>query len=53
MLRLVNKKDSGYTFERIAVKQGNTYGGYSEINSSDLSESDQFLTKGVFDLIGG
>jgi len=53
VLRLVNKKDSGYTFERVAVKQGNTYGGYSEINSSDLSESDQFLTKGVFDLIGG
>ncbi|AEM70600.1 efflux transporter, RND family, MFP subunit [Allomuricauda ruestringensis DSM 13258] len=53
VLKLVNKQGAGYTFERIAVKQGNTYGGYTEIISTDLNKADQFLTKGVFDLIGG
>ncbi len=53
VLKLVDKEDGGYTFEQIAVKQGNTYDGYTEIIASDLNETDQFLTKGVFDLIGG
>ncbi|MBA4745526.1 MAG: efflux RND transporter periplasmic adaptor subunit [Muricauda sp.] len=53
VLKLVNKQGAGYTFERIAVKQGNTYDGYTEIISTGLTETDQFLTKGVFDLIGG
>jgi len=53
VLKLVNKQGAGYTFERIAVKQGNTYDGYTEIISTELNKTDQFLTKGVFDLIGG
>ncbi len=53
VLKLMEQKDGGYTFERVAVKQGSTYGGFTEINSSELTESDKFLTKGVFDLIGG
>lgn len=53
VLKLVNKEGGGYTFERVAVKQGNTYDGHTEIISTGLTETDQFLTKGVFDLIGG
>ena len=53
VLKLIEEKDGGYSFERVAVKQGGTYGGYTEIISTGLNETDQFLTKGVFDLIGG
>jgi len=53
ILKLTGKEDGGYTFERVAVKQGNTYDGYTEIIATGLNETDQFLTKGVFDLIGG
>jgi cobalt-zinc-cadmium efflux system membrane fusion protein len=52
VLKLIKKED-GYTFERIPVAQGNSYDGYSEIISEQLTESDEFLIKGVFDLIGG
>jgi len=53
VLKLMGKSGNDYTFEKIAVTQGETYGGFTEISSSELSEKDQFLTKGVFDLIGG
>jgi len=53
VLKLIEQKDGDYTFERVAVKQGGTFDGYTEIISTELSETDQFLTKGVFDLIGG
>ena len=53
VLKLIDKKDGGYTFERVAVKQGGTFDGYTEIISTGLNETDQFLVKGVFDLIGG
>jgi len=53
VLKLIAKKDGGYTFDRVAVKQGGTFDGYTEIISNELNETDQFLTKGVFDLIGG
>lgn len=53
VLRLLGKEDGGYTFERVAVKPGNTFDGHTEIISTEWSETDQFLTKGVFDLIGG
>jgi len=53
LLKLVNKQDGSYFFERVAVKQGETFDGYAEIIATGLNETDQFLTKGVFDLIGG
>ena len=53
VLKLIEQKDGGYTFERVAVKQGGTFEGYTKIISTGLNETDQFLTKGVFDLIGG
>jgi len=53
ILKLVNKTENGYTFERIAVTSGETYNGFTEVNATGLNDSDQFLTKGVFDLIGG
>ena len=53
VLKLIEQKEGGYTFERVAIKQGGTFEGYTEIISTGLNETDQFLTKGVFDLIGG
>ena len=53
VLKLIAKKDGSYTFDRLAVKQGGTFDGYTEIISNELNETDQFLTKGVFDMIGG
>ncbi|MBW8199155.1 efflux RND transporter periplasmic adaptor subunit [Flagellimonas abyssi] len=53
VLKLIAKKDGSYTFDRVAVKQGGTFDGYTEIISNELNETDQFLTKGVFDMIGG
>ena len=53
VLKLVSQDDGGYTFEKAHVTQGNSYGGFTEINSEDLKQGDQFLLKGVFDLIGG
>nr|WP_297787428.1 efflux RND transporter periplasmic adaptor subunit [uncultured Allomuricauda sp.] len=53
VLKLLEKKDEGYTFERVAVTQGGSFNGYTEIISTGLNETDQFLIKGVFDLIGG
>ncbi|WP_293297549.1 efflux RND transporter periplasmic adaptor subunit [Allomuricauda sp.] len=53
VLRLIEQKDGNYVFERIPIEKGNTFDGYTELNSSGLTETDQFLTKGVFDLIGG
>lgn len=53
VLKLIEQKDEDYTFERVAVKQGGTFDGYTEIIANGLNETDQFLTKGVFDLIGG
>ena len=53
VLKLVEQSDGNYTFERVAVKQGGTFDGFTEIISTGLNKTDQFLTKGVFDLIGG
>lgn len=53
VLKLIAKKDGSYTFDRLAVKQGGTFDGYTEIISNELNQTDQFLTKGVFDMIGG
>lgn len=53
ILKLLGKTDNNYTFERVAVTQGETYNGYTQINAPTLNATDQFLTKGVFDLIGG
>lgn len=53
VLRLIEQKDGNYVFERLPIEKGNTFDGYTELNSSGLTETDRFLTKGVFDLIGG
>lgn len=53
VLKLVSQDAGGYTFEKVHVTQGNSYGGFTEISSEDLKQDDQFLLKGVFDLIGG
>ena len=53
VLKLVSQDAGGYTFEKVHVDQGNSYGGFTEISSEDLKQDDQFLLKGVFDLIGG
>lgn len=53
VLKLISQNAEGYTFEKVHVTQGNSYGGFTEISSEDLKQGDQFLLKGVFDLIGG
>lgn len=53
VLRLVDQQNGNHVFERVSVKHGSTFDGYTEIFASELNETDQFLTKGVFDLIGG
>ncbi len=53
VLKLIEKKEEDYSFERVAVKQGSTFNGFTEIMGTRFNETDQFLTKGVFDLIGG
>lgn len=54
VLKLVSKNGDDYQFERVGVTPGTTFGGHTEILASDnLKSDDQFLVKGVFDLIGG
>lgn len=54
VLKLVSKSGDDYQFERVGVTPGITFGGHTEILPSDnLKADDQFLIKGVFDLIGG
>lgn len=54
VLKLVSKNGDDYQFERVGVTPGTTFGGRTEILPSDnLKSDDQFLVKGVFDLIGG
>ncbi|MAU14904.1 MAG: efflux transporter periplasmic adaptor subunit [Muricauda sp.] len=53
VLKLSGKENGNYRFEQVSVKQGESYDGYTQIISDELTDSDQFLTKGVFDLIGG
>ncbi|MCR9226097.1 MAG: efflux RND transporter periplasmic adaptor subunit [Flavobacteriaceae bacterium] len=53
VLKLTGQREDGYTFERVAVEQGGTFDGFTEVRASGLNGTDQFLTKGVFDLIGG
>lgn len=52
VLRLSSKENGNYTFEQVAVKQGESYDGYTQIILDALTDSDRFLTKGAFDLIG-
>ena len=52
-LRLVSKTESGLRFERVSITKGIAANGFVEImNSKDFQVGDQFLAKGVFDLIG-
>ncbi|MEC7265226.1 MAG: efflux RND transporter periplasmic adaptor subunit [Bacteroidota bacterium] len=53
VLKLVSQDAKGYTFEKFHVNKGNSFDGFTEIKSADLKNGDQFLLKGVFDLIGG
>lgn len=51
---LRNTADSakGYTFETTEIQLGNSVDGFTEIlNTSELSDSDTFLTKGAFDVL--
>jgi len=53
VLRTATTMDSGYTFEPIEVEIGNTTDGFTEIiNVAAFSDSDTFLTKGAFDVLG-
>lgn len=52
VLLINSKKDNEYVLEQKEVAIGNSFNGYTEIkNTTDFTESDQFLTKGAFNLI--
>lgn len=52
VLRTTANMDAGYIFEQLEVQIGNTAGGFKEIiNAAVFSDSDIFLTKGVFDVL--
>lgn len=52
-LLLTSSNNEGMNFNQVEITIGDTFGGYTEIkNSSDFSETDKFLTKGVFNLLG-
>lgn len=53
MLRNTADSTKGYTFETIEIQPGKSVDGFTEIlNTSELSDSDTFLTKGAFDVLG-
>ena len=53
VLRTTGTKDTEYTFERLEVQPGNTVDNFTEIiNAAAFLESDTFLTKGAFDVLG-
>ncbi len=53
VLRTTGTKDTEYTFEPLEVQPGNTVDDFTEIiNAAAFLESDTFLTKGAFDVLG-
>ena len=53
ILRMLENNTIGYSFEQLEVQIGNITDGFTEIkNAAQFSPSDQFLTKGAFDVIG-
>lgn len=53
VLRTTATMDTGYMFEQLEVQTGNTADGFTEIiNAAAFSDSDTFLTKGAFDVLG-
>jgi len=53
VLRTTATEDTGYTFETLEVQPGNTVDNFTEIiNAEAFLESDTFLTKGAFDVLG-
>lgn len=53
VLRTTATMDTGYMFEQLEVQTGNTTDGFTEIiNAVAFSDSDTFLTKGAFDVLG-
>ena len=53
LLRLQNSENGNYEFEQIEVEIGSTVDGFTALKNSEiLNPSDQFLTKGAFNLLG-
>lgn len=53
VLRNTADSDKGYTFESIEIQPGKSVDGFTEIiNTSEFSDSDIFLAKGAFDVLG-
>lgn len=53
VLRNTADSDKGYTFESIEIQLGKSIDGFTEIlNSSEFSDTDTFLAKGAFDVLG-
>lgn len=53
VLRTTATPNTEYTFEKVEVQIGNTSDGFTQIiNTTAFSDTDSFLTKGAFDLLG-
>lgn len=53
LLRLQNSENGNYEFEQIQVEIGSTVDGFTALKNTEiLNPSDQFLTKGAFNLLG-
>ena len=53
ILRNSATMESNYNFEPIEIVPGNSFDGFTQIlNASDFADSDTFLTKGAFDILG-
>jgi len=53
VLRTKATMDSGYTFETLEIQPGVSIDGFTEVkNASQFSDSDTFLVKGAFDVLG-
>ena len=53
VLRNTATRDTEYTFESLEIQLGNSVDGFTEVkNASQFSDSDTFLTKGAFNVLG-
>ncbi|MDB4293511.1 efflux RND transporter periplasmic adaptor subunit [Maribacter sp.] len=53
VLRAVENEDGGYTFESLEIQTGNSVNGFTAVkNAAQFSDSDIFLAKGAFDILG-
>ncbi|WP_188369958.1 efflux RND transporter periplasmic adaptor subunit [Muriicola marianensis] len=52
VLRLVEKKDDGYVFEKVRIETGQSYGGFTSVEFEAAGDEDEtYLVQGAFSLL--